>query len=252
MKKILALLSFCLCLSASAYLTPLPISAQVVSADGTNGLSLTGGIMYLAPASTSVNGAITSTDWNTFNAKEPAQTKGTIRSTSSQITISGGTSSTVGPGVTVSVSTASGSVTGLLISTDWNTFNGKQASLSMTQAPSLQLSFGSGAIVAVTSGAMIGTAKIVRTATLENLEAAALGLTCTSNPVVDVLDCGTSAGTCYPNAVMGSVTVTALNTQTDGGLSGTSVAAGHYLALEFVAGACTALNLHGSVGYKMQ
>lgn len=59
-----------------------------------------------------------------LNGKEPTQTKGTISSTTSQLTVTNGASSTVGPNVSIAVSTANLSTTGLLASSDFATFNG--------------------------------------------------------------------------------------------------------------------------------
>lgn len=57
---------------------------------------------------------------------EPTLTKGNLtESTSSVLTISGGTGSIIGSGTTIQVKQASSSVSGYLSSTDWSTFNGK-------------------------------------------------------------------------------------------------------------------------------
>ena len=133
-------------------------------------------------ATTSVSGYLTSTDWNTFNAKQPLITAGTTaqyyrgdktfqtlntlavaentnlyytqarfdtafsgKSTTNlaegtnlyfttaraQAAISGTLPISVSGGV-VSISQASGSSNGYLSSTDWNTFNAKQAALNGT------------------------------------------------------------------------------------------------------------------------
>jgi hypothetical protein len=72
------------------------------------------------PAATgSVNGYLTSTDWTTFNSKQPAGTYVTSVAATSPVTSSGGATPTIAmPAATTSVS-------GYLTSTDWNTFNGK-------------------------------------------------------------------------------------------------------------------------------
>jgi hypothetical protein len=57
---------------------------------------------------------------------EPVLTKGNLtESTSSVLTISGGTGSVIGSGTTIQVKQASSTVSGYLSSTDWNTFNNK-------------------------------------------------------------------------------------------------------------------------------
>jgi hypothetical protein len=96
----------------------------------------------MAAASTSVNGYLTSTDWNTFNGKQAALVSGTNIKTVNSTTLLG--SGDVSVGVTsvtgtapvvssggatpaISMAAASTSANGYLTSTDWNTFNGKQA-----------------------------------------------------------------------------------------------------------------------------
>jgi len=99
------------------------------------------------PTASAVNrGALSSTDWNTFNGKQDTLVSGTNIKTingssvlgSGNLTISGGVTSVTGTapisssgGATpaISIANASTSTTGALTSTDWNTFNGKQATL---------------------------------------------------------------------------------------------------------------------------
>ena len=88
----------------------------VISIDYTNGQAASG----------SNKGFLTSADWTTFNAKEPAVTKGNLtEATSSVLTITGGTSAVIGSGTTIQVKQASSLQSGFLSSTDWSTFNGK-------------------------------------------------------------------------------------------------------------------------------
>lgn len=88
---------------------------------------------YLPTASSTVTGLLSNTDWTTFNNKQNALTLGSLtESTSSVLTITGGTSSVVGSGVTIQVKQASGSQSGFLSSTDWTTFNSKMSSLTLT------------------------------------------------------------------------------------------------------------------------
>lgn len=73
------------------------------------------------PAATgSVNGYLTSTDWTTFNNKQPAGTYVTSVSATAPITSTGGTTPTL------AMPAATASVNGYLTSTDWTTFNNKQ------------------------------------------------------------------------------------------------------------------------------
>jgi hypothetical protein len=99
-----------------------------------NGLSLSTQVLSLGLASTSTTGALSSTDWNTFNNK--TSNTGTVTSVglssaTSGVTI-GSTPITTSGTITLAIATASGSQQGLLSSTDWTTFNGKQAALNGT------------------------------------------------------------------------------------------------------------------------
>lgn len=123
-----------------------PIQGQINAISAGSGITALTGDVSAGPGSGSqgatVNtvGGISAANINTWltgttsnlqtqiNGKEPTQTKGTISSGQTGIvTIGNGTSSTVGPNVSITVATATTSATGLLTSTDWNTFNGKQA-----------------------------------------------------------------------------------------------------------------------------
>lgn len=87
----------------------------------------------LPTASGSQTGLLSATDWSTFNGKQSALTLGNLtETTSSVLTITGGTGAIVGSGLTVAVKQASGSQSGYLSSTDWTTFNGKQGALTLT------------------------------------------------------------------------------------------------------------------------
>ena len=97
-----------------------------------NGLSLSTQVLSLGLASTSTTGALSSTDWNTFNNK--TSNTGTVTSVglssaTSGVTI-GSTPITTSGTITLAIATASGSQQGLLSSTDWTTFNNKQSALT--------------------------------------------------------------------------------------------------------------------------
>lgn len=85
----------------------------------------------ITQANTSTNGYLSNTDWNTFNGKQSTLTLGNLTSPTTGVSIGSGTGAVIGSGSTISVQTASGSQPGLLSSTDWNTFNGKQAAITV-------------------------------------------------------------------------------------------------------------------------
>jgi hypothetical protein len=86
-----------------------------------------GSITLDIPTASAANrGALSSTDWTTFNSKEPALTKGNLTESNSAIlTISGGTGAVIGSGTSIEVAQATNATSGYLSSTDWQTFNGK-------------------------------------------------------------------------------------------------------------------------------
>ena len=92
----------------------------VTSVTATSPVASTGGttpVISMPAATSSVNGYLTSTDWNTFNNKG----SGTVTSVSATapITSSGGATPNL------AMPAATGSVNGYLTSTDWTTFNSK-------------------------------------------------------------------------------------------------------------------------------
>ena len=99
--------------SSGGTVTSVTGTAPVVSSGGTTPA------ISMAAANTTTNGYLTSTDWNTFNSKQPAGTYVTSVTGSGVISSSGGTTPAI------SISQATTSTSGYLSSTDWNTFNGK-------------------------------------------------------------------------------------------------------------------------------
>ena len=130
-----------------------------------NGLSLSTQVLSLGLASSSANGALSSTDWSTFNGKQNAitltttgtsgaatlvgstlnipqyadQFVGTVTSVSALTIGTTGTdlsssvaNGTTTPVITLNVPTASATNRGALSSADWTTFNSKQAALNGT------------------------------------------------------------------------------------------------------------------------
>lgn len=86
----------------------------------TGGPITTTGTIGITQASASVNGFLSSTDWNTFNNKQPAGSY--LTAVTSNAPLSG--SGTAGSHLVISQSGAA--TDGYLSSTDWNTFNNKQ------------------------------------------------------------------------------------------------------------------------------
>ena len=79
----------------------------------------------------------TSSIQSQLNGKEPTVSKGNLsETTSSVLTITGGTGAVIGSGVTVQVAKADTSTSGYVSSTDWNTFYNKQPAGSYITASS--------------------------------------------------------------------------------------------------------------------
>jgi hypothetical protein len=116
-----------------------------------NGLSLSTQVLSLGLASAGVTGALSGTDWSTFNSKQNALTL-TTTGTSGAATLVGSTlnipqyqaagtyvtavtassplASSGGTTPNITIQQASGSQNGFLSSTDWTTFNSKQNALT--------------------------------------------------------------------------------------------------------------------------
>jgi hypothetical protein len=94
----------------------------VTSVTGTAPISSSGGntpAISISQATTSTDGYLSSTDWNTFNNKQSAGTYVNSVSATSPITSTGGVTPTI------AIPVASASANGYLSSTDWTTFNNK-------------------------------------------------------------------------------------------------------------------------------
>ena len=109
------------------------ISLTSISGSAPITYNSTTGAIGITQATTSTNGYLSSTDWNTFNGKQSALTIGNLtEATSSVLTITGGTGAVIGSGTSIQVKQASSSVSGFLSSTDWTTFNSKQGTITLT------------------------------------------------------------------------------------------------------------------------
>lgn len=147
--------------------TTAPITGGTITTTGTIGITQSGA---------ATDGYLSSTDWNTFNSKEPALTKGNLtEATSAVLTITGGTGAVIGTGTTIQVAQSSSTTSGYLSSTDWNTFNGKAGSSFTTIAVS-------------------GQSDIVADSASDTLTiASGTGITLTTAPLTDTLTITNSA-----------------------------------------------------------
>lgn len=184
----------------------------------------TGGALGIQVANTSQNGYLSSTDWNTFNGKlSSAITSigpvGQTQTGATQLLASStaGTDFTItasGNTQTFNLPTASATNRGALSSTDWSTFNGKQAAGSYITALT-------GDITASGPGSVGATLATVNTNvgsfTNANVTVNAKGLvTAVSNGTAPTTYTGT-----YPIQVSGSAISTAFGTTTSNLFGGT-------------------------------
>lgn len=100
----------------------------------------------LPTASHTNRGALSSADWDTFNAKQSALTIGNLTDVGTDgITVGSGTGAVIGTGTSLSQHVADATHNGYLASGDWTTFNNKQPAGSYLTA--------SGSVVGATSQA---------------------------------------------------------------------------------------------------
>lgn len=108
-------------------------SSVLTISSGTGAVIGSGTSIQVKQAGASQAGYLSSTDWSTFNGKQSSLSFGNLSETTSSIlTITGGTGAIIGSGLTIEVKAASAGQNGYLSSTDWSTFNGKQSSLSFS------------------------------------------------------------------------------------------------------------------------
>ena len=108
-----------------------PLVSYVTAVTASSPLSSSGGTspnISIQIANGSQDGYLSSVDWNTFNNKQSALTFGNLTDSGTDgITVTNGTGAVIGTGTSISQQVANASQNGYLSSTDWNTFNNKQA-----------------------------------------------------------------------------------------------------------------------------
>lgn len=149
--------------------TDIPSLSYVSSVSVNSPLTSIGSLtptLSITKSDTSHDGYLSAADWTTFNGKQAALTIGNltetgsanlvvtggtgsvigsgvslaltgssiVEATSSVLTLTGATNAVLGTGVSIQVKQSSGSVSGYLSSTDWTTFNSKQAAGSYITA----------------------------------------------------------------------------------------------------------------------
>lgn len=157
-------------------------------------------------------------------------------------------------GQVLSLAAATNSVPGALTAADHTTYSAA-ASLLSTGQGSTTWPLSTGSLTSIVANEIIGGGKTGQAMNVRSITASAAGFTCIANPVLTLLDCGTSAGACTAGTTtLGSVTLAAANTLTVGTVSHAAIASGHFWAWQVTSGTCTALNATGSaeVGSLLQ
>ena len=156
-----------------------PTTGTVTSVSGTAPIASSGGAtpaISISQATTSTDGYLSSTDWNTFNSKG----NGTVTS----VTATSPVTSTGGATPVIAMPAATGSVNGYLTSTDWTTFNNK-GSGTVTSVS------GTGTVNGISlSGTVTSSGNLTLGGTLSNVS---LATQVTGNLPVTNLNSGTGA-----------------------------------------------------------
>lgn len=178
-------------------------SGNVVSVSASSPLFSSGGVnpnITIQQSNTSQDGYLSSTDWNTFNNKQPALTFGNLTDVGTDgIVITGGTGAVIGSGTSIAQAAATASQNGYLTSTDWSTFNNK--------APINSPAF-TGIPTAPTAGVGTSTTQIATTAFVlsQGFTGATGSMPFAHQSSTSVV---TSATTTYVTAITTTITTTA-------------------------------------------
>jgi hypothetical protein len=196
----------------------------VTSVTGTSPVVSSGGTtpaISMPAATTSVNGYLTSTDWNTFNSKQPAGTYVTSVGATSPVTSSGGTTPTIAmPAATTSVS-------GYLTSTDWNTFNNKgSGTVTSVSGTTGRITSTSGATPVIDLASGVATAGTTGSSTLIpvvtiDTYGRVTSITTASNPQGTVTSVTGTAPVVSSGGATPAISMAAANTTTNGYLTST-------------------------------
>ena len=155
-------------------------------------------------SSASSNGWLSSTDWSTFNGKQPAGTYVTSVTGTAPVVSSGGTTPAI------SMAAATGSVNGYLTSTDWTTFNNKSPAAGSSSITTV------GTITSGTwNGTAIANANLANSSITFGSTAQTLGSTVSNINGVVIGNSSAAAGT--------FTDITATGSATFGGATATSI-----------------------------
>ncbi len=250
---------------------------------GTDGITVTGGTGSVIGSGTSIsqhvadtthNGYLSSTDWNTFNGKQPSGTyvtsiaiassnglsgsssggatptltlstsitgilqgNGTAISAATTgnltdagtdgITVTAGTGAVLGSGTSIAQHVADTTHNGYLSSTDWNTFNGKQASGNyITDLTGDGTASGPGSVALTLATVNTNTGSFGSSTSIPNFTVNGKGLITAAGGNVVIAPAGTLSGTTLNSTVVTS-SLTSVGTIATGTWQGTAVGVGY-------------------------
>lgn len=200
---------------------------------GTDGIVITGGTGSVLGAGTSItqhvsdathNGYLSSTDWNTFNNKQSTLNLGNLTDAGTDgITVTGGTGAVVGTGTSLSQHVADATHNGYLSSTDWTTFNGKQAAgnyITALTGDGTATGPGSVALTLATVNGNVGS--FGSSTSIPTFTVNAKGLVTAASGNVVIAPAGTLTGTTLNSTVVSS-SLTSVGTISTGVWNGTLI-----------------------------
>lgn len=204
---------------------------------GTDGIVVTGGTGAVLGSGTSLaqhvadsthNGYLSSTDWSTFNSKQSALTIGDLTDAGTDgIVVTGGTGSVIGAGVSLAQHVSDSTHNGYLSSTDWSTFNGKQAAgnyITALTGDGTAAGPGSAALTLATVNSNVGS--FGSSTAIPSFTVNGKGLITAASTNVVVAPAGTLTGTTLAANVVTS-SLTSVGTITSGVWNGTAVDISH-------------------------
>lgn len=196
----------------------------IIVGNGTGAVFGSGTTLAQHVADTSHNGYLLSTDWNTFNGKQAALTIGNLTDVGTDgIVVTNGVGSVIGTGTSLAQHVADTTHSGYLSSTDWNTFNGKQASGSYITALTGDVTAsGPGSATATLATVNTNTGSFGSSSSIPSITVNGKGLITAASGNAVVAPAGTLTGTTLASNVVTS-SLTTVGTIATGVWNGTAV-----------------------------
>ena len=193
--------------------------------NGTNAVWGTGTSLSQHVADTTHNGYLSSTDWNTFNNKQPTITTGNLTDVGTDgITITNGVGAVIGTGTSISQHVADATHSGYLSTTDWNTFNGKQtAGNYITALTGDVTATGPGSVAATLATVNTNTGSFGSSTAIPSFTVNGKGLITAASSNAVIAPASTLSGSTLASGVTGS-SLTSVGTITTGVWNGTPIA----------------------------